>query len=721
MNQSPQTVVERRRVKRLLLSATLIGASGCALTPSSVSAQQTNPFVPQHTYEQAAYGNASARDDRDRGYAAAQSFPAGTTFPTANSYPAANLPATTPVAQARLQMPQVRDSQTLQGNANSLGNINVSAAASLNTRVESDGPAASTIGHARPVHVGPDWNAFTPQSFATDSAGASPAVSHNTTGSPTMAPSLSTTTLQPPSIAQSQPRAAAQSQPRAAQSQPRTAARTNLRPSRLPAAGSASFDESLPSTAPPNLAGTTASLASAAQQRSRFVAATPPPRPTGSAVYLASQTAQSQIDEAAKLFRQASLEYDCAAYASAETSAWQALEKAAQAIDLASVSASQRSVNAVRDNAKNQPSSVDRLQRGRCAIREAQDFVGPFAHGSQQAIARLARAHQTPVVRETLPPMTARYSAEALARLGQSSSASHHSADLPTANEAVDRYLDYARTQFSVIAGQSLLAAQTMDLLAAIRLGRNESTQLPGPTAICLRRAAVQGQSDNADLVAKLGHHLADVGLVDEARWALGHSLTLQPNPTNAARLAALNTTSRRTSTQGGQPSSQYGSSILAATRAAMPQYQPKRAPEITTVSPEQFASISHSVIPGSPRSHTVAQTPQPATSADPPATEMRYHNASATTSSPKAPSAKSFFQAVTASFRSPSTPEQPAQSQINATPAAYRTNGSGQPHAAEQGIPNGSHDERLSAPNETDQRDGRISSRLLPGLKKWW
>ncbi|MFG0289348.1 MAG: hypothetical protein ACF8CQ_14305 [Rhodopirellula sp. JB044] len=710
MNQSPQTVVESRRVKRLLLSATLVGASGCALTPSFASAQQTNPFVTQHAYEPAPYGSA-ADNYQARGYASEHSFHAANSFPTADSFDTANLPTTTPVAQARLQIPEVHSSQTWQADANSPGNANsrmanLSADASLNARVDSDGPAASTIGHARRVHVGPDWNAFTPQSFATDSAGSG---SRNATGSPTMAPSLPNTTLQTPSIAQSQP-----------QSRSRTAGRTNLRPSRLPAAGTASFDESLP-RATPTLGGTTASLASAAQQRSRFVAATPPPRPTGSAVYLASQTAQSQIDEAAKLFRQANLEYDCAAYASAETSAWQALEKAAQAIDLASVSASQRSVNDTRQNTSNQPSSVDRLQRGRCAIREARDFVGPFAHGSQQAIARLARAHQTPVVRETLPPMTARYSAEALARLGQPSSASHHSADLPTANEAVDRYLDYARTQFSVIAGQSLLAAQAMDLLAAIRLGRNEPTQLPGPTAICLRRAAVQGQSDNADLVAKLGHHLADVGLVDEARWALGHSLTLQPNPTNAARLAALNTTSLQTSPHGGQPSSQYGSSILAATRAAMPQHQPKRAPEITTVSPEQFASISHSVIPGSPRSHAVAQTPQPATSADPPVTEMRYHNASATTSSPEAPSAKSFFRAVTASFRSPSTPEQPAQPQVNATPAAYRTNSSGQPHAAEQGISNPSHDERVSMPNENDQRDGRISSRLLPGLKKWW
>lgn len=676
MNHSPLSVVECRRAKRTLLSAALVGATSLVISGADVSAQQTNPFVKQNL---------------DRGFA---SVPAGMPHQ-----------ANTPVAQARLQMPQVGAS-----NAVALSGVTPT----LNTPRET--PATAAIGHARPVHVGPDWAAFTPQSFSADSVTPQP--------QPTLASSTPKTVLQTPTAAPT---------PQDISATPQVA----MRPSRLPAADSGDYSSNLPVEVAPHLATTQASLASAAQQRSRFVAATRTPPTSGAAVYLASQTAQSQIDEAAKLFRQASLEYDCAAYASAETSAWDALEKAAQAIDLSAASNPRSAQNAFGDNT--QESCLERLHRGRRAIIEAQDFVGPFAQENRQAISRLARAHQTPIVRETLPPMTARYSAEALARFGKTPAAANDSADLPTASEAVDRYLDFARTKFSVIAGQSLLAAQTMDLLAAIRLGRAQPTQLPGPTAICLRRAAVQGQSDNADLVAKLGHHLADIGLIDEARWALGHSLTLQHNPTNAARLAGLNATATRANSM-----SSHGSSILAATRPRMPQQQPNRVPEITTVSPQQFAAISHSVIPGSPERPEMASQslnqarPNQTQPTDNPTevpfqNEMQYQSVSATTSSPKAPSPRSFFRAMTASFKSPTArvepptalppnvPNQLPSNQLAANSIAQPYGGTpaygSNPASGGTTVANGNQ----AAPTEPEEREGRISSRLLPGIKKWW
>ncbi|MCM2371384.1 hypothetical protein [Aporhodopirellula aestuarii] len=640
MKHSPLIVVECRRAKRMLLSAALVGAAGFSSFASDADAQQINPFVTQ-------------------------------TRENSISIPGTSLG---PVAQARLQMPQVHTEGHSSGPA---------APANL----ASQSPSTTAISPTGPVAVGPDWSAFTPQSFHEEPL---------------------------PAYA--------------------TSSNTGMRPSRLPVADGNQFAGGMPPANPPNLATTRGTLASAARQRSQFVASTTPPPTSGTTVYLTSQTAQSQIDEAAKLLRQASLEYDCAAYASAETSAWDALEKAAQAIDLAAS-------NSPAQNAFNAPqriSALEQLHEGRRAILEAQDFVGPFAHEDRQAIARLARAHQTDVVRKTLPPITARYSAEALARLDRSASDSNASTDLPTASEAIDRYLDFARTKLSGIAAQSLLAAQTMDLLAAIRLGRAESTQLPGPTAICLRRAAVQGQSDNADLVAKLGHHLADIGLLDEARWALGHSLTLQPNPANEARLTRLNTSAHRKAS-----SSPYGSSILAATRPHVPQQeQPNRVPEITTMSPQMFAAISHSVIPGSPQSTKAAPQPSAMTP------EVQYQAAAATTSnanaangntsnvatsSPTAPSPRSFFRAVTASFRSPTGHNEPSNSppanELISPPSSQSYAPQTYDSTSQYGNANpygGTHSTQATpasyaTPPEPDQREGRVSSRLLPGLKKWW
>ncbi len=601
MNHTCQNATRRRFAESLAIASGLWAVASVIVSSPVVSAQQVNPFAVEQSLASSWQSQRSS---------------------------------SLPIAQARLQMPQVGQS------------ARSSVSMPLATASAEVHPPTSSVSYPSDVHIGPPPSAFAPQSF-----GAS--------RQPTLAPTAAA-----------------------------------VRPSRLPVASSddnfvdARSDK--PSEAPPSFSHSNTRLASAARQRSNFIASTPPAPPSATAVYLASQTAQSQIDAAATLLRQAGLEYECAAYASAETSAWDALEKAATAIDLAR---SPRGPGSRATGEANQAGDALRqFYQGKRALIEAQDFVGPFAQGDPQAIARLARAHQTSVVRETLPPMMGSYSAEARVRLGQQRGQQNSNAELPTASEAIDRYLDFARSQFSGIAADSMLAAQTMDLLAAIRLGRNEPTQLPGPTAICLRRAAVQGQSSNADLVAKLGHQLADVGLIDEARWALGHSLTLQHNPANAARLASLNATAQQTAR------SPYGSSILAATRVPeMQADQPTRVPEITTLSPDQFAAISTSVIPGSPQSQADLRSNQMT-----PVHQQFVSTAMqqpATSEDPAAPSSQNFFQAMTASFRTQSPPaeNQPALLPEYQSPTAESSN------------------------HQPLNNAGRVSSRFLPAMKKWW
>ncbi len=154
-------------------------------------------------------------------------------------------------------------------------------------------------------------------------------------------------------------------------------------------------------------------------------------------------------------------------------------------------------------------SALEKLQLARQAIREARDFSGAYGSVDAEAIARMAKSHLTDVL-DNQPT------------LGLS------------ATDAADRYLDNARVQLAPIAAQSVEAAQAMDLLAAIYLSRADARTLPSSTALCLRRAALQGQPSNASLASRLGMHLADVGLMDEARWALEHSMSLEADPGNS-------------------------------------------------------------------------------------------------------------------------------------------------------------------------------------------
>ncbi|MDG2222107.1 MAG: hypothetical protein P8L85_12055 [Rubripirellula sp.] len=109
--------------------------------------------------------------------------------------------------------------------------------------------------------------------------------------------------------------------------------------------------------------------------------------------------------------------------------------------------------------------------------------------------------------------------------------------------------------------------------------------------ALCLRRAAFQGQPNNADLAFRLGAQLAETGLYGEAEWALQHSLAVQPNPATASALAIV--LRRR-----GQ--SAEAEQVLTAYRyptAAPASVDAPRIPQFTQLSPEQFATISPSML----------------------------------------------------------------------------------------------------------------------------
>lgn len=238
--------------------------------------------------------------------------------------------------------------------------------------------------------------------------------------------------------------------------------------------------------------------------------------------YLQSITSDSCRSRAARNLDDAYREYSVGAWASAEASAWKALELTATGIDVDARQEARSGVTA---------SAAEALRVARTAIREARDFVHFGAAVDHDLILGIATSHQTPVLAGGVPTGM-------------------------TPTEAADRYLDYARVKLTPLAAARVQAAQAMDLIAAIGLGRNDANSLPEETALCLRRAALTGQPSNASLASRLGMQLADMGLDAEAQWTLRHAMQLAPTETGNAE------------TQ-------------------------QRIPTVIELSPQQFASIS--------------------------------------------------------------------------------------------------------------------------------
>lgn len=290
-------------------------------------------------------------------------------------------------------------------------------------------------------------------------------------------------------------------------------------------------------------------------------------------LWLPSSTNATVMTRGRQLLDQAHRENQVGAYSSAEYSTYEALTQFASALDAEFTST---------------PTALDKLQRAEKAMREAGDFAGRYGVVDRDAIVRFVRSHETSVLKLALE------SESALQAL--------------TATMAIDVYLDEARFHLAGLAASSVEIAEALDLLAAIKLGRNDRFSLPQETALCLRRAALQGQPENAALAATLGRQLELAGLLQEARWAMEHSLSIKPDLATtqalisiAERLEDHKGASRlriaATLQQGGEP---------FATQPAIP--------VVTTLTPSEFASISKPVILDKPSDTT--QLPK---TADPP------------------------------------------------------------------------------------------------------
>lgn len=266
---------------------------------------------------------------------------------------------------------------------------------------------------------------------------------------------------------------------------------------------------------------------------------------------LQSITTNSCNNRATQLLDDAYREYSVAAWASAEASAWKALELIATGIDVANHQTAPNA--AVQLAAKN-------LSAARTAIREARHFVVSGAAVATDRVAGIASSHETPILSDGTPAGF-------------------------TSIDAVDRYLDHARFKLASLAIDHAQAAQAMDLIAAIMLGRNETKWLPEETSLCLRRAALQGQPNNASLASRLGMQLAHMGLDDEAQLTLNHAMSLDPNHETAQALAQL------MNRLGDQEAALR---LTTGLRKNMPaETDVRRVPEVIQLTPAQFASIS--------------------------------------------------------------------------------------------------------------------------------
>ncbi len=283
------------------------------------------------------------------------------------------------------------------------------------------------------------------------------------------------------------------------------------------------------------------------------------PDSTGEVRWLRSSSASICARRARTLIDRGMFEYGSGAWLTAEATVWEAFRCAAEGIDLQTREIAKAQLGIRRQNA------TGRLQFARTAIREARDFAAVCGNADGHVISRMAISHTTDVL-DAMP------------------------CDTLTGSDATDRYLDAARVALAEIASRSAEAAQGMDLLAAIYLNQNDSTKLHGATALCLRRAALQGQPGNASIASRLGMHLREVGLMEEASWVLSHSLSIEDDKaTRQAYVAVLQKIGRQVESQR----------ILASSQPLQqPIVQTERIPPITELSPQDFVSIAKPVIP---------------------------------------------------------------------------------------------------------------------------
>ncbi|MEM0925269.1 MAG: hypothetical protein AAGJ83_04460, partial [Planctomycetota bacterium] len=268
--------------------------------------------------------------------------------------------------------------------------------------------------------------------------------------------------------------------------------------------------------------------------------------------WLPSVTNESCKRRAVQHLDDAFREYTYRAFSSAEGSAWKTLEWLGTGVDVAH----QPTLGQARAT-----SMVADIEMARVAIGEAQDFVMQgVAVMDRDRLTAIVNSHRTPIFDQGLSPGV-------------------------TPTEAVDRYLDFARRKLTPLAGHDVEAAQAMDLIAAIRLGRNEAKWLPEEVSLCMRRAALAGQPSNLELAERLGAQLADMGLVREAERTLRRHGNARPDQPIANEIAGR--TARGPIQQVNAPRP------AVPMRQASMQSSRQRVPDVIQLSPQQFATIS--------------------------------------------------------------------------------------------------------------------------------
>lgn len=360
-------------------------------------------------------------------------------------------------------------------------------------------------------------------------------------------------------------------------------------------------------------------------------------RATPGTRWLQSVTTDSCRERSEQHLEDAFREYRVGAWSSAEASAWKALELMATGIDIASQD---------RNSGNKLESASETLRSARTAIDEAREFLSGGASIDQERLDAIAASHRTA-----------------------------HGSQLFTggmsSTEAADAYLDFARARLAELAEVNVVAAQTMDLLAAIELGRNQQDRLPEETALCFRRAALQGQPDNSSLAGRLGMQLADMGLDREAAFTLQLAMELAPNEDvvrvlanvlerNGEHDAATRLTSRLQTTDGSAVSSADSTTVVELS----PQEFAAISPPLNVVQPQWTAASQPTSATGTfaPNNHPADLSTNTLPASIYPAS---IHPASA----PSAPGTP----ANLAGFRRPSTaaPQPATQSNAQQVPAS--------------------------------------------------
>ena len=286
--------------------------------------------------------------------------------------------------------------------------------------------------------------------------------------------------------------------------------------------------------------------------------------------YTTSMESQLQCRQ---LLDQASHEYRVKAWLSAETSTWAALTHAVEGIQIATRE-SDPQADDVHDPLLD-------LQRARTALTEVRDFAEQSTSSNQIDMETIVRSHRTKVLRHV---------------------------DLygMTSTQAIEAYLDDARQTLAKLASESVQAAEAMDLLAAIYLTRDDKRTLPSSTSLCLRRAALQGQPQNATLASNLGMQLARVGMLTEAKRVLEHSVALQNDPATQSALATV-------LQQLGQfeQAAKVQVELQAANYPTTEYPNGIRIPEVIQLTPAEFAAVSSPVMqPAAASPRAASQAP---------------------------------------------------------------------------------------------------------------